>query len=296
MIEDLFKIADGVGNSVDAKGDAKLEAIASKFLAELQNEFSDDLNSDYLKLAQLGDPRVTLRTTSMAEAQRLLLLLKTFVRRPDIVRDDLADEEMMEIEDPFSGEIVQVAQRRGVNADDEQFNAEYQAQCNYFICRFIPAIRKKVMGAAGAEPQYEFWHGVSRTLDIDPLEFWGEHYHHIELISQGFRGVLGHQIGNDSPERSFSKGGIVITPRRCSLEPTRAGKLITSAVRYAGKQKRVVKTPPSIPDLGIIREDPTAVGKLDDSADVYFSAWEFDQMQEIIGDDLDAGDVEEEGV
>jgi hypothetical protein len=297
MIEDLIKIADGVGNSVDAKGDEKLEAIASKFLAELENEFSEDLNSDYLKLAQLGDPRVALRTASREEAERLLRLLKAFVLRPDAVQEDGVGDDLMEMEDVFSGEMVQAPRNFAAGSVDELFDAEYQSQCNYFISKFLPAIRKKVLGA-GVEAQYEFWHGVPRAMDIDPLEFWGEHYQHIELISRGFRGILGHKIGNDSPERSFSKGGIVITPRRCSLEPTRAGKLITSAVRYAAKKKRAVKSLPRIPDLGIIREDPTAIGKLDDSADIYFSAWEFDQLQEINEDDLEAaqdGEVDEEG-
>jgi hypothetical protein len=125
----------------------------------------------------------------------------------------------------------------------------------------------------------------------------------IEMISRGFRSILAQKAGNDPAERCFSKGGIVLTPRRSSTLPTRAGKQITSAVRYSAKNKPAGKAP-VIPEFGVIRRDPTAVKKdvseLDDLCDPFFTS--FSEALEVIIDDndqvqpvdFDIGDYEEE--
>jgi hAT family C-terminal dimerisation region len=98
-------------------------------------------------------------------------------------------------------------------------------------------------------------------LDIDPLEFYREHYTAIPVLERDIRTLLSHRAGSDSPQRVFSKGGIIISPRRTSLQPTRAEALIVSSVRYTAQFKKI-KNPPRIPRLGVIEREPAGPARL----------------------------------
>jgi hypothetical protein len=125
-------------------------------------------------------------------------------------------------------------------------------------------VRKKVRNEDNTIT-YEYWGSASRMLDIDVLAFYSQHYKHMPVLSTGIRAILAHKAGSDSPERVFSRGGIIISPKRCSLHPTRADKLITSAVRYS-RSNLVKKDPPKIPDFGVIDDSHAFIVALDDSA------------------------------
>ena len=69
-----------MANKADLEGNQDAEIILSRILAELRAEFSHDFDDDYLKLAQLLDPRVCHRTGSTTEVDRLLALaVKTYI-------------------------------------------------------------------------------------------------------------------------------------------------------------------------------------------------------------------------
>ena len=55
IMEDLIQIADDLAAKADAAGNREAEMVLSRVQAELVADFADDLNDDYLKLAQLLD-------------------------------------------------------------------------------------------------------------------------------------------------------------------------------------------------------------------------------------------------
>lgn len=163
-------------------------------------------------------------------------------------------------------------------------------------------VRKKVKRPDGNPGFiYEYWRGVDRCLDINPYVFYQAHYKSMPILERGIRTILGHKAGSDSPERVFSKGGIIVNPKRCSLLPTRADKLITSAVRFTCKSKKVKRTP-TIPDIGVIddgikgvRNPGTAaarvalIAEIDDCADDFFA-------NNVVQNNLDADDLNGEEI
>jgi hypothetical protein len=73
-IDDLIAVCDDLANAADADGFQEAEIVLSRIQAELKADFELDLRDDYLKLAQLFDPRVCTRTGSITEVDRLLRL------------------------------------------------------------------------------------------------------------------------------------------------------------------------------------------------------------------------------
>jgi len=71
-MNDLIVVCDNLANKADSEGNQDAEITLSRILAELKAEFHDDLDDDYLKLAQLFDPRVCHCTESQAEVDRIL--------------------------------------------------------------------------------------------------------------------------------------------------------------------------------------------------------------------------------
>ena len=72
LIGDLKSVADKLAERSDAENNVEAEAILSRFLAQIEEEFEADENDDYLRLAQLLDPRVSYRVKSLDEINRLL--------------------------------------------------------------------------------------------------------------------------------------------------------------------------------------------------------------------------------
>jgi hypothetical protein len=250
MIDDLLAVANSIGDYVDNIGDEVLEGIASRFVAEIEAEFANDINSDYLKLAQLLDPRVAFRTTSRAEAERLIKLVNKFILYPERDVYEAGDNGEPGADDIF-GNV-------GPAAAPTELDPQFVRDCSYFLNNCMSQARKKVRNPTGDGSIFEYWGGCERSVDIDVFLFYQPHYKNMEILERGIRSVLGERGGSDSPERVFSKGGIVVSPRRCSLLPSRADQLITSAVRYSSKSKKVKRTP-RIPSLGEIVENLSGV-------------------------------------
>jgi hypothetical protein len=85
IMEDLIQISDDLAVKADAAGNIHAEKVLSRIQAELKDEFKDDLVDDYLKIAQLLDPRVCNRTRpyTPAEIDRLLQLLLIYLPATD---------------------------------------------------------------------------------------------------------------------------------------------------------------------------------------------------------------------
>jgi hAT family C-terminal dimerisation region len=261
-LEDILCVIKKVGDYVDDLGDSTLEEICSKFQAEFEMEFEADLASDYLKLAQLFDCRTSLRVGTRLEAERLLRAAKIFCKIE-------ADEDIGRIavvaandQDIFG---VQHDNNENRGADEiNAFDKDYANDCLYFLNNCMSQIRKRIQGPDGVT--FEYWSGAERELDIDVLAFYREHFLNMPILSIAIRAVLGHKAGSDSAERVFSRGGIVIAPRRCSLKPTRADKLITNAVRFARANSARKTIPPKLPSFGIIDNTHAYLAEIDDAS------------------------------
>ncbi len=60
--DDLISFSNLIGDMCDAEGNEIGESIASRFMAQIETEFANDFDNDFLKLLQLFDPRVSYRT------------------------------------------------------------------------------------------------------------------------------------------------------------------------------------------------------------------------------------------
>ena len=56
LIDGLKSVADYLADKSDSEDNAEAEAILSRFLAQIEEEFRADEDDDYLRLAQLLDP------------------------------------------------------------------------------------------------------------------------------------------------------------------------------------------------------------------------------------------------
>jgi hypothetical protein len=79
LIDDLKSVADSLGDKNDRDGNIEAGSILSRFLAQIEEEFIFDVDDDYLRLAQLLDPRVSYRVDSIDEINRLLDRAKTYL-------------------------------------------------------------------------------------------------------------------------------------------------------------------------------------------------------------------------
>ena len=248
IMNDLVFVCDDLANKADLEGNQDAEIILSRILAELRAEFSHDFDDDYLKLAQLLDPRVCHRTGSTTEVDRLLALaVKTY--------------------------IPECNSAAGVN--DDIFAESQTTDCSHEVATFKSHLRKvkKVVGA-----DTEFWGGVERQQDIDVFSFYQAVASTIPSILVVIRKILSDMSATATNERVFNVAGNVLNIRRCRLAPARAEKLILSAFRFRCNA-RASKAPPFLPSFGIIdvRDNPDDAideqveqERLDDDA----AAWE----------------------
>jgi hypothetical protein len=214
------------------------EMIASKFVAQIEAEYTADTESAYLQLAQLFDPRVNFRTPS-AEAVKKLLneSAKTFRadvgqarnRRPNTGSfDDLSDEE--EVRDPLDTDI------------------------DTFRRKILPSIRNRI-SADGAPLVYEYYGGCDRQQDIDVFKFYGEWAQHIPVLFPIILHILSHRCVSTTPETVFSVGGYVLNDYRTSMTPERAEGAILAASNYKLSKRKSAAVIPSLPDIGEFSED-----------------------------------------
>jgi hypothetical protein len=229
-IDDLIAVSDNIADE-DVRDNA--EQIASKFKVQLLAEYNDDLSSNYLKLAQLFDPRVARRTPSMNDVKQLLNHAKIFRTVGNIPKDvvvggidDLSDDEI----DPL-------------DKDND-----------FFRKNILRSIRKVVSAADVEPPEYEYWGGCERVEDINVHEFysyWGPFIPHLFPI---ILHVLSHRCVSTTPETVFSGGGFVLNEHRTSMTPMRSELAILSAYNYRLKKSLNNPTVPVLPDVGILSE------------------------------------------
>ena len=154
----MIAVCDDLANAADEQQFEEAEIILSRIQAELNADFEHDLQDDYLKLAQLFDPRVCTRTGTVAEVDRLLRLACGLITLDVDVNRTEAD-----VEDIFNEAPV----------------ADFAVECTAFKAH-MRKVRVKVVATEGQVeglpatglPQYKYFGGVERQLDIDVLGFY----------------------------------------------------------------------------------------------------------------------------
>jgi hypothetical protein len=234
-IDDLIAVCDDLANAADEQQFEEAEIVLSRIQAELNADFEHDLQDDYLKLAQLFDPRVCTRTGTVAEVDRLLRLACGLITLDVDVNRTEAD-----VEDIFNEAPV----------------ADFAVECTAFKAH-MRKVRVKVVATEGQVeglPQYKYFGGVERQLDIDVLGFYRPIVQTIPNLAVVIRKILSNQAATSTCERSFNISGNVLSIRRCSLDPVRAEKLSKSAFRHRCKL-RLDKKPPKIPSFRILEDE-----------------------------------------
>ena len=224
-MEDLIQVCDDLGTKADEADNRGAEQVLSRILAELQDDFKDDLVDDYLRLAQLLNTRVCNRTEpyTRAEIDRLLRLLLKYLPETD------GGEDVSEDEDAFD------APREGYTEELNAFKAHMRK------------VKVKVPAAEDGGVTYKYYGGVDRREDVDVFKFYQALLPQIPNLSFAIRTILAHQPCTVDNERIFNIAGHVISLRRCRLTPQRAEKLILSAFRYRCRSRS--KKPPRLPSF-----------------------------------------------
>ena len=253
IMSDLVFVCDNLGDKADSEGNQDAEIILSRVLAELRAEFSRDFEDDYLKLAQLLDPRVCHRAGSMAEVDRLLALAVN----------------------AYAPEPSSEPSPETFEARDDVFAESQAADRSNEIVAFKARLRKakKVVGA-----NVEFWGGVERQRDVDVFSFYQAIAPQIPNLIVAARKALSNMSATSTNERVFNISGDVLNVRRCSLAPARAEKLILSAFRFRC-EARAGKKPPFLPSYGVIDDRDNPDDAIDEEAeqerlDDEAAAWE----------------------
>jgi hypothetical protein len=257
-IDDLIAVCNDLANAADAENFEEAEIVLSRIQAELNADFDFDLKDDYLKLAQLFDPRVCNRTGSIAEVDRLLR------RACDLITID-ADVTRVEadVDDIFNEEPI----------------ANHASECAAFKAH-MRKVRVKVVEAdgGGEQPTYKYFGGVERQLDIDVLGFYEPILDSIPKLTVVIRKILSNQAATSTAERTFNISGNILNIRRCRLDPTRAEKLIKSAFRHRCKL-RMGKKPPRIPSFCVLEDEDVEEEEEDEDdvrerQEIETAAWE----------------------
>ena len=249
IMEDLIQISDDLAVKADAAGNIDAEKVLSRIQAELKDDFKDDLVDDYLKLAQLLDPRVCNRTRpyTAAEIDRLLQLLLIYLPATD-GGGGVSDEE-----DAF-------------DAPCESYTAEFSGfKAHMKKTKVKISSISNAQGAEATEVQYKYYGGVDRREDIDIFKFYQDFLPQIPNIAMAIRTILAHQPCTIDNERIFNIAGHVINLRRCSLTPERAERLILSAFRYRCRSRS--KKPPRLPSFATFDSKDT-IAEDDDEDDI----------------------------
>jgi len=81
---DLKSVFDSLTEKSDRDGNVEVEAILSRFLAQIEEEFEVGEDDDYLHLGQLLDPRASYRVNSLDEINRLFDRAITYLPQLEI--------------------------------------------------------------------------------------------------------------------------------------------------------------------------------------------------------------------
>ena len=231
IMEDLIAVCDDLANEADNNGHHQAEIILSRMLAEFRAEFQEDLADDYLKLAQLFDPRVCHRTLSVAEVDRLLsLAVTTYIPVSEIAVGQYE-------EDIFSSPLS---------------HNDYSSEITAFKDQMKNKVKKKVTSSDGTS-KWEYFGGADRQQDIDVFEFYQDFIKQIPNLSKAIRKVLADPSATATNERVFNVAGNILNIRRCRLDPSRAENLILSAFRYKVGLSKATK-PPKLPSFRVIND------------------------------------------
>ena len=200
-------------------------------LAEFRAEFQEDLADDYLKLAQLFDPRVCHRTLSVTEVDKLLsLAVTTYIPVSEIAVDQYE-------EDIFSSPLS---------------HNDYSSEITAFKDQMKNKVKKKVTISDGTST-WEYFGGADCQQDIDVFEFYQDFIKQIPNLSKAIRKVLADPSATATNERVFNVAGNILNIRRCRLDPSRAENLILSAFRYKVGLSKETK-PPKLPSFRVIND------------------------------------------
>ena len=202
----------------------------SRILIEFESEFEEFVDYDYLKLAQLLDPRVSIAESPTGIKSLLKILVDVYV--PKLISETEVNH------DPWAEAVA------------EEVNDAYASEIQVLKQHMMKVKVRKTDTETGVV-SYEYYGGVERQQDIDFFGFYGPIAHAIPNIGIGIRKVTGHPPTTSPCERSFNVSGNILNIRRCSLDPDRAEKLIISAIRYKSTGQRKLK-PPIIPTLGVL--------------------------------------------
>jgi hypothetical protein len=246
MMEDLMKVSDDLAEKADRAGNEAAEKVLSRIQVELSEDFKEDLVDDYLRLAQLLDPRVCHRTMPFtgSEIDRLLRLLLKYLPDTD------EGEDVSEVEDAF-----------------DTPRADFTSEFNAFKAH-MRKVQVKVIGAQDEADSYKYYGGVHRREDVNVFTFYQDLLPQIPNLSIGIRTILAHQPCTVDNERIFNIAGHVISLRRCRLTPERAEMLILSAFRYRGRSRS--KQPPRLPSFATAfdSKDVVLIAEDDEEDDV----------------------------
>lgn len=204
------------------------EKVLSRIQVELSEDFKEDLVDDYLRLAQLLDPRVCHRTMPFtgSEIDRLLRLLLKYLPDTD------EGEDVSEVEDAF-----------------DTPRADFTSEFNAFKAH-MRKVQVKVIGAQDEADSYKYYGGVHRREELNVFTFYQDLLPQIPNLSIAtIRTILAHQPCTVDNERIFNIAGHVISLRRCRLTPERAEMLILSAFRYRCRSGARSKQPPRLPSF-----------------------------------------------
>jgi hypothetical protein len=257
MVSDLTKVADIIGEHADALGEDGSESIASRFVAEIESEFHDDVSSEYLHIAQLFDPRVMALTTPRegqtlaARMEELLDKAKVFILRVDPIE---AQEIVVAANDDSNDGFGEIEARNTAYVPDPHQigpDAQYEKDKLYFLTSIRKSVKKKVMKEG--EAVVEFFGGVNRAVDINVHDFYSHHGSAIPELIKVIASVLGSRCVSTTPEITFSTGGFVYSDYRQSLLPSRAEGIILSTCRYKLEKAKVAI--PAIPDIGVVDKE-----------------------------------------
>ena len=252
----------------DRDDNVEAEAILSRFLAQIEEEFEVDEDDDYLRLAQLLDPRVSYRVNSLEEINRLLDRAKTYLPPLEIADGTIQPE--FDEDDIWAASAVVQSVPAAVDID---------TMWNNEIAEFKKAMRKvrrKIIGEDGTIT-WEFYGGVSRVQDIDVLQFYAEHYQLFPNFASVIRKILGTNAASTSCERTFNYAGIVLNCRRTSLSTDIADKLIVSACRHKNALRSSKLKVPKLPDIGVLETNVATAKEAeeeDDNAEVMEEFWD----------------------
>jgi hypothetical protein len=263
--KDLIAFSNNLADKCDAAKDVSGEEYCTRWQVEFEAEFEGDLESDFLKLCTLFDPRVNYILKNRGEVTRLLELMKNFV--VNTVQEGEEDDDEDD-DDMFAPP-----------AADDSALPQIDLDIRYFVAVALPSIVESSSTVEGKRVRV-YYGGVERPEDINIYEFYREHGPRMPVMNPIICMFYGQPNASHTPEKVFSRGKHVISDLRSSLNPVRAERLILASCRFSwtlfGDKL------PGLPTIGKLYDD----GDLEQLDEDFIAATAEDEHNE--------GDEEEE--